>query len=339
MKRHSLWSIILVGMIWMIIQPASALAAEPVKIRIGQTQGVVSIDTPIFFMKPEILKHYGKTYMPEFIEFRATSAEIPAFAAKELDFGFMSTAAMTSAILNANLDLKIVMDMAADGAPGGWSNQWMVLEESPIKTVKDLKGKTIGSLAYGSGNDVALRVILSKHGLDPKKDVNIVEVALPNMEPMLRQKKIDCALLLPDFYYPAIKKEGLRSLFQNREGMGFWQVLFLVGRTEFLKKYPEVTKDFLQDSLIGLRFIMDPKNRSGLLEWLAKWSKKPVSVFEDWAFIDGKESYRDPDGVPNIESMQQDVDRMVEWKFLPKRIEIKQYVDLGYLNEARKRIR
>ena len=242
-------------------------------------------------------------------------------------------------IINANLDLTVVMDMAADGAPRSLSNHWMVLEESPIKTVKDLKGKTIGSLAYGSGNDLALRVILSKNGLDPKKDVNIVEVALANMEPMLRQKKIDCALLLPDFYYPAMKKGGLRTLFQNREGMGFWQVLFLAGRQEFLKKYPEVTKDFLEDSLVGLHFIMDPKNRKELLEWLSKWSKRPVSAFDDWAFTEEKESYRNHDGIPNIESMQQDVDRMVEWKFLPRRIEIKQYVDLNYLNEARKRIK
>lgn len=44
-----------------------------------------------------------------------------------------------------------------------------------IKEVKDLKGKTVGITTFGSASDFVLRTILEKHGLDPNKDVSIVQ--------------------------------------------------------------------------------------------------------------------------------------------------------------------
>lgn len=54
-------------------------------------------------------------------------------------------------------------------------NRHHLITRPEIKAVKDLKGKTVGVTTFGSTSDYVLRVILEKHGLDPAKDVSIVQ--------------------------------------------------------------------------------------------------------------------------------------------------------------------
>ena len=54
-------------------------------------------------------------------------------------------------------------------------NRHHLITRPEIKEVKDLKGKTVGVTTFGSTSDYVLRVILEKHGLDPSKDVSIVQ--------------------------------------------------------------------------------------------------------------------------------------------------------------------
>jgi ABC-type nitrate/sulfonate/bicarbonate transport system substrate-binding protein len=44
-----------------------------------------------------------------------------------------------------------------------------------IKDVKDLKGKPVGITTFGSTSDYVLRYALQKYGLDPNKDVSIIQ--------------------------------------------------------------------------------------------------------------------------------------------------------------------
>jgi ABC-type nitrate/sulfonate/bicarbonate transport system substrate-binding protein len=54
-------------------------------------------------------------------------------------------------------------------------NRHHLITRPEIKEVKDLKGKTVGITSFGSTSDFVLRTILEKHGLDPNKDVSIVQ--------------------------------------------------------------------------------------------------------------------------------------------------------------------
>jgi len=54
-------------------------------------------------------------------------------------------------------------------------NRHHLISRPEIKTVKDLKGKTVGITSFGSTSDYILRVILEKHGLDPNKDISIIQ--------------------------------------------------------------------------------------------------------------------------------------------------------------------
>ncbi|MFI5266862.1 MAG: ABC transporter substrate-binding protein [Chloroflexota bacterium] len=53
---------------------------------------------------------------------------------------------------------------------------WVLEVTSEIKTAADLKGKKVGVSRFGSASDVGTRLAIKKLGLDPEKDVSIVQV-------------------------------------------------------------------------------------------------------------------------------------------------------------------
>ncbi len=55
------------------------------------------------------------------------------------------------------------------------TNRHYVMARPEIKNVRDLKGKPLGITTFGSTSDFVLRTVLEKNGLDPNKDVSIVQ--------------------------------------------------------------------------------------------------------------------------------------------------------------------
>jgi ABC-type nitrate/sulfonate/bicarbonate transport system substrate-binding protein len=53
--------------------------------------------------------------------------------------------------------------------------QHRLIVRPEIKDVKDLKGKPVGITTFGSTSDYILRFALQKYGLDPNKDVSIMQ--------------------------------------------------------------------------------------------------------------------------------------------------------------------
>jgi NitT/TauT family transport system substrate-binding protein len=54
----------------------------------------------------------------------------------------------------------------------------VVLESSPIKTITDFKGKTIGVISYGAQLVEIIKGMIAEAGLDPNKDVTFVETGV-----------------------------------------------------------------------------------------------------------------------------------------------------------------
>lgn len=82
-----------------------------------------------------------------------------------------------------------------------------VLENSPIKSLQELKGKTIGIQTVGGGPYVLFRAMIEHAGLDPDKDVKYLTTGLggPAGE-AIRTGKVD-ALALWDAQYAALENK------------------------------------------------------------------------------------------------------------------------------------
>lgn len=329
--RAAVVAMVLVGL------GASTAAGEPVKIRIGYGE-VPSIITPLLFQKKELLRHHGKSYVVDLIYFRGTTAQLPAFAAKELDMGVMAFGGLAHAILNARLDLTVVTDLAQWGVPGYQSPMYLVLEDSGIKRPADLKGKTLAVNVLGAGVHSAMTAVLHKAGLREKADYTVVEVRFPAMDATLRERRVDLITSLPPFHWQTLAKGGVRELFSAADGMGRIQSLFNVARREFLEANRAALVDFFEDYVRALRWFLDPANRAEAIRITATFLKRPAAVFESYAFT-GKDYYRDPSGRPDLTALQWNIDQLVEMNALPRSIPVKEHADLSLLEEARRRLR
>ncbi|MGE3248234.1 MAG: ABC transporter substrate-binding protein, partial [Beijerinckiaceae bacterium] len=143
------------------------------------------------------------------IAFRGGSALVRGMIAGSVDVGVTSLAGVTVGI-KAGQDIKVFY--------GGFN---MVLFDwyarKGIKSIKDTKGMKYGISRYGSSTDFLTRYALKANGLDPKKDVQIVQgggssARLAAME----SGQLDVNILAPPFTMIAANR-GLPMILQQSD--------------------------------------------------------------------------------------------------------------------------
>jgi NitT/TauT family transport system substrate-binding protein len=71
---------------------------------------------------------------------------------------------------------------------------------------------------------------------------------------------------------------------------------------------------------------------------VSKFTKQPANFFQDWVFTT-KDSYRDPDGLPNLQAMQSNINLQRELGFLKNALDVQKYADLSIVKEAAGRLK
>src|SRR6185437_13930471 len=204
--------------------------AEPAKIRVAWVV-VPNNLPPILFAKPGIARHQGQSYAMDAIHFSGTPQMISALGANEIDIALLAYSSLAVAIENAGMtDLRVIADAYQDGAPGYYTDEYMVLKDSPIRTVEDLKGRTLGSNVTGGAIDVGLRAMLEQHKLDPRKDVTIIEVAFPNMRAALTEHKVELIGTGLPFAQDPVLRQAARTIFTQRDAIGRSEMIVWVAR-------------------------------------------------------------------------------------------------------------
>ena len=288
---------------------------EPYHLRIGWVVAPADLVT-LMFVKPKLAPHAGKTYIPELTHFAGTPAEMTALATGELDCAALAYSTFALGIENAGMaDLRIIADEFQDGVPGYHTNDFVVRKDSPIKTVADLKGKILASNQTGSAVDMALRAMLAKNHLQDKRDLTIIEVRFPDQKAMLKEGKVDLITAVLPFGLDPELLAMSRSLFTQDEAMGRSQMIIRVARDGFLQKHRAEMVDFLEDYLHTLRYLSDPAHRQEALEIIAEATKQKPSLYQDWVFTK-EDYYRDPNGLPDLEALQANVDLQHKLGFL-----------------------
>ena len=92
---------------------------------------------------------------------------------------------------------------------------------SKFKTIKDLKGATIGVTAIGGTNYVSTRLTLRHYGLDPDEDVKILAIGDEKlMYEAFRIGRVDCVVVAPPFSV-ILRREGFPLLAHTGELLNF----------------------------------------------------------------------------------------------------------------------
>ena len=140
---------------------------------------------------------------------------------------------------------------------------YIVEKGDTVKSVADLKGKTIYATGKGSTPEYTLRYILSKNGVDPDNDVTIEWQSEPTaVVPLLKANDNEIAML-PQPYVTVAQSnvEGLNIALNltdewgKIEGSGALVTGVLVARTEFVEKHPDAVKKMLNEYAASSEYV------------------------------------------------------------------------------------
>lgn len=312
---------------------STAQADEPYHLRIGWVVAPADLST-LMFLRPDLAPHAGKTYIPELTHFAGTPAEMQAIATGDLDTAALAFSTFALGIVNAGMDdLRVLGDEFQDGVPGYHTNAFMVRNDSGIKTVDDLKGKVLATNQVGSAVDMAMLAMLAKHHLQDKRDLTIIEVHFPDMKAMLSEKKVDLVSVPAPFGEDPDLNKFAHPLFTQEEAMGRSQMIVRVARAGFIDRHHQAMVDFLSDYLHALRYLLDPAHHDEAVKLATEATKQSADKYQSWFYTKG-DYYRDPNGLPNLDALQKNVDLQHQLGFLRRQIDVSKYTDLSLIKAA-----
>ena len=125
---------------------------------------------------------------------------------------------------------------------------YYVTQDSPIKTARDLIGKTVAVNTVGAHQEFVLKEYLARNGLSPDEVKQVTLVALPpiNAEQAVRQGQTDVSVLTSIFRDRALERGGLRLLFSDLELFGAFTAGSYVMRNDFIAKHPKTARKFVE---------------------------------------------------------------------------------------------
>ncbi len=125
-----------------------------------------------------------------------------------------------------------------------------------------LKGKKVGISRFGSGTDTAIRLVCKKFGLDPVKDIVILQGGTqPSRLQALLVGALDATLVSPPLDLTA-KKLGL-SILVNLAELGIPYPQLVIETSErIIRENPQMVKNFLKGFIEGLYYVANHKDET-----------------------------------------------------------------------------
>jgi NitT/TauT family transport system substrate-binding protein len=123
-----------------------------------------------------------------------------------------------------------------------------------IVTAQDLKGKTFGVSRFGSLTDLGLRKAVAEHGLDPNKDIKMIQAGgVPEILLFMQQGVIKGGLISSPTLERA-KELGYRELMNLSEVKFRYPGTALVTTDSFIRSRPQTVNRFLKATLEGIKY-------------------------------------------------------------------------------------
>lgn len=131
--------------------------------------------------------------------FKAGPEQMSAFAAGELDIGYVGQAPATAAVLNGLAEVMFLQQVNLEGS------SVVARKDSGIESVSDLAGKTIAIPGYATMQDFLLRKVMEEHKISVDT-VTIIVLKPPEMIQALELKNIDAFIAWEPYPTQALVK-------------------------------------------------------------------------------------------------------------------------------------
>jgi NitT/TauT family transport system substrate-binding protein len=151
-----------------------------------------------------------------------------------------------------------------DGSPHA------LIARSEFKSVKELKGKTLGVESYGASSDVIARMMIKHFGIDAEKEMKVVALG-PDRARLaaLKQGLVDVAVIAPPADSEG-RKMGFNILSRAYELFSF-PFVGLGVNVKKIQERPDEVKKVIRAMIKANRFIRE--NREGAIQVLVDWGR------------------------------------------------------------------
>jgi NitT/TauT family transport system substrate-binding protein len=247
-----------------------------------------------------------------------------SFAAGQVKIAIMAGPALVSANF-AGLNLRMV---------GGLVNTstYSLFVKPSITTAQELKGKRFGMGSFGSSPDFMMRQIFRRLGLDPEKDVTILQLGgggdLVRLA-ALKAGSVDGALLSPPLTALA-RDAGFRALITPQSLVIPYQQTGIATTKDFIDKNRDAVRRFIKAMVEAVHFYKTHKEESLALVAKNLKTNDRVALEESYQEFAVKLHPRKP--YPTLEGIALIVDSQ-RTKSTPANIRAEDYVDVSFVKE------
>ncbi|OMP65713.1 ABC transporter substrate-binding protein [Domibacillus epiphyticus] len=147
-----------------------------------------------------------------------------------------------------------------------YQSMYSIYSTQDIKKPEDLKGEVVATNRTGNGTDIQLRWWLKNNGLEPDKDVRIIEAGenSTRLQSLLTgQAKLTILSQPTDLKADA---SGMKKLALMRDELKTYNHNMLMANGEFLKSQPEAAKGFMKAIAEATEYAKKPENRDEMVQ-------------------------------------------------------------------------
>jgi NitT/TauT family transport system substrate-binding protein len=242
--------------IFLLILSVTAEAADKVRLSISALD--VSFLTAGVASKRGFFKDEGLDV--EVIRMNA-NVSIPALSTGDIDYTMVFASVIRGAL--RGLPMKVVASFMD-------SSTHMLIARSEHKSVKDLKGKTLGVSTFGATADVAARMMIRHSGVDPEREIKIIALGADRARfAALKEGIVDVIVISPPADSEA-KKLGFNVLARTYELFTF-PFTGIGTTTKKLREKPDEVKRMIKAGIRANRYVR--QNRDGAIQVMMEWGK------------------------------------------------------------------
>lgn len=186
-------------------------------------------------------------------------ASIQATATGETDIGSAFNGAIIKLVASGAPLTSVISSYGSDELTFGGT---FVLEDSPVRTARDLVGRKVGVNTLGAQHEAVTRSWLADQGLtaDEAAQVELTVIPPVNAEQALREGQLDAVQLGGILKDSALERGGLRQLFSEVDLFGTFAYGTFVLNDRVIEQEPEAAADFVQGVARAIRWaqVTDP---------------------------------------------------------------------------------
>ena len=243
------YSLLMAVLAWSSIVQA---AESPVKIRIAYPSGMNG-QIPVVMERTGLAKKFGLDAEYNFFQYGPPMME--ALAAGHVDAVFAGPMPITSFISRQPGKAVIVAQL------GSSSFSLMVPKDSPVKDLRDMRGKRL-ALSFSTDSHLILLGALRDLGIDKTKDITLINAQPNDLIPLFVQGLTDAVLIRVPQVERMQEQNGARIV--ETWPFYFWAIM----RADYLKQNPEARERFLET--IRHAILYTANNREQAAQWFGE---------------------------------------------------------------------